>query len=159
MKKIIKKLNGLKKIIKKNYNSGMSLMETVIWSGLVAIMAGIVGFSAFVFWNKAKVGAAKQEINIYSTALLEYFSIEGSFPAEDQGLKILVDKKYLKINDDKDLNDPWGEPYVYTVINNGAGYELKTFGADKQEGGEGDKKDIIVRGGDVGDEDYSTAEE
>jgi general secretion pathway protein G len=152
MDKLLKRIKIAGRKLKKNYSRGMSLMEVVIWSGLVAIMAGIVGFSAVKFWNTAKKSTAKSELGIYATALLQYYSIEGTYPSEDEGLEILYKKGYLEVQDAKDLNDPWGNPYVYTVLNNGEGFKLTSLGSDKQEGGEGNNADIARTGGNVGDD-------
>ena len=40
------------------------------------------------------------------------------------------------------LTDPWGNPYGYRFPGDNAQYDLYSTGADGQEGGEDDDKDI-----------------
>lgn len=71
----------------------------------------------------------------------------GQFPTTEQGLHALVEQpesgplpkrwtQYL----DKTPVDPWGQPYMYE--SSGESIEFYTFGADRQEGGEGDNADL-----------------
>ncbi|MCH8917438.1 MAG: type II secretion system protein GspG, partial [Proteobacteria bacterium] len=41
------------------------------------------------------------------------------------------------------LVDPWGEPFHYRVPGRHGSYDLYSLGADKQDGGEGEDKDIV----------------
>lgn len=124
-----------------NFNAGFSLMETMIWVGIVGIFVGLVGVAGMSFWDRAKVKASTSEMQIFSSALLNFYDSEGRYPSEDEGLQILLKNKYLTKTDFK---DPWMNPYIYTVSDNGDGFIIKSLGADKKEGGDGTKKDIIV---------------
>lgn len=46
--------------------------------------------------------------------------------------------------------DAWGRPAAYTVLGAEGGFELRSFGADGREGGEGVDADIVVGHGSVG---------
>ena len=84
---------------------------------------------------------------------LEIFAFDcGRYPDDSEGLEALfvvpgdLEQKwkgpYLKKSQ---LNDPWGNPYVYVEkgeVNPGS-YDLITFGADGEEGGEGENEDIV----------------
>ena len=39
--------------------------------------------------------------------------------------------------------DPWGNDYIYRYPGNNGDYDLISLGADKTEGGEGERKDIV----------------
>lgn len=43
--------------------------------------------------------------------------------------------------------DPWGRPLAYRVFRNGRSYEVASFGADGQAGGEGADTDVVIRDG------------
>ena len=132
------------KKIKKYFNDGFSLMETLIWVVIVSIFLSITGFSMFTLLGKAKVTATRQEIQTYATALLSYSDSEGGLPTEDEGLMALVEKDYIMLNNkEKKVVDKWGNEYIYTLINNGNDFIIKSLGSDKQEGGEGTKEDIV----------------
>ena len=86
----------MKKIKKINY--GFSLMETLIWVGIVGIFVGLVGIAGFAFWDRAKVRACVQEMKIYSAALMDYSETEGGLPTNEEGLKILLECLCLHTN-------------------------------------------------------------
>lgn len=140
------------KKIKKYFNDGFSLMETLIWVVIVSIFLSITGFSMFTLLGKAKVTATRQEIQTYATALLSYSDSEGGLPTEDEGLMALVEKDYIMLNNkEKKVVDKWGNEYIYTLINNGNDFIIKSLGSDKQEGGEGTKEDIVFSSTNEGD--------
>jgi hypothetical protein len=43
--------------------------------------------------------------------------------------------------------DPWGRPLAYRVFRGGRSYEIASFGADGEEGGEGADADLVIRDG------------
>ena len=85
-------------------------------------------------------------------ALEEYYAECGSLPTTEQGLKALWEKPYLypvpsKWNgpylDTEIPPDPWGNEYQYkTPGPNNLPYEIFSFGADGEKGGEGKNADI-----------------
>lgn len=126
---------------KRFYNHAFSLMETMIWVGIIGIFVGIVGVAGMSFWDRAKVKAAITEMKIYSSALLSYYDSEGKYPTNDEGLKVLLDENYLTKTDFK---DPWKNLYIYTVSDEGDGFMIKSLGSDKKDGGKGTKKDLVI---------------
>ncbi|MBN2139257.1 MAG: type II secretion system protein GspG [Sedimentisphaerales bacterium] len=84
---------------------------------------------------------------------LERFALEcGRYPSDSEGLEaLLVCPKdlegkwggpYLK---QSELNDPWGNAYIYVeegAINTGS-YDIISYGADGKAGGEGENQDIL----------------
>ena len=137
----------------KKLTNGFSLMETLIWVAIVGLFVGLITLSSVTLLSKAKVKAAKQEMTIYSAALLEYYQTEGSFPSDDEGLEILLEEDYVIAKGKKKLADPWGTAYVYSVLDDGEAFIIKSLGSDKREGGEkGTKKDIIVSSGNIEDD-------
>jgi general secretion pathway protein G len=102
--------------------------------------------------GKATKDIARAKIGIIENGL-ERFALDcGRYPDESEGLEALFvapeDLKekwngpYLKKSQ---LNDPWGNPYVYVEqgkVNPGS-YDLISFGADGEEGGEGENGDIF----------------
>ena len=133
----------MKKLSKK-LNEGFSLMETLIWVGIVGIFSSLVVVSGVGVYNRTKVNTTKAELNTYAALLLDYKNMEGNFPTEDEGLEVLFEKEYVSSGD---TNDGWGNAYLYTLSDDGNGFTLKSLGADKAEGGTGTKEDIIVTHG------------
>lgn len=130
--------------------AGWTFIETIIVIGIVLILTSSVGFMAFRYIDKAKTVTAKSQIENFSMALSTYFLDCRTFPAEDQGIIALWEKPssdsegwdgpYLTKAPGQ---DPWNNDYEYTVPGpNGLPFGIRSFGADKMEGGEGDNKDV-----------------
>lgn len=144
-KKIRKILEELKK------EDGWSYMETLIVIAVVLILTATVGFMAVGTLDKARTAGAKSQIESFCTALEAYYIDCGVYPTTEEGLDALRVKPefssgngwagpYLYKNVPK---DPWGKEYEYrSPGNEGRVYEIKSYGADGMEGGEGKDSDI-----------------
>jgi len=81
-------------------------------------MLAVIGIVALYLSNpfghsdKAMVSAVRSDLMKIQSALKLYHKDNGSFPTEEQGLKVVVRKGYLK----KLLSDPWGQHYHYKLI-------------------------------------------
>ncbi len=131
---------------------GWTFVETLIVISIVLILTSTVGFMAFRYVGKAKIVAARTQIENLSMALDTYFMDNQLYPIEEQGLVSLWEKPilepvpknwdgpYLKKNLTK---DPWGNDYEYVVPGpNGLPYGISSLGADGNPGREGDDRDI-----------------
>ena len=87
---------------------------------------------------------AAMEIAKICQALDTYYTIEDYYPTTDQGIAALVEKSDAFPDGllNKLPRDPWKNPYVYQQPGRDAPYEVLSYGADNQEGGEGADKDI-----------------
>lgn len=131
---------------------GWTFVETLIVISIVLILTSTVGFMSFKYVGKAKVVAARTQIENFSMALDTYFMDNRQYPIEDQGLGSLWEKPILEpVPKDWDgpylkkklAEDPWGNDYEYTVPGiNGLPYGIRSLGADGNPGGEGIDKDI-----------------
>ena len=127
---------------------GFTLVELLVVLLILALLAALVGPRVIGYMASSKVKTAAIQISAYKTALELYHLDVGRYPDSSTGLKALVTAPagargwsgpYL----DKALaNDPWGNPYVYQAVPDGASYKLKSLGSDGREGGEGDAADI-----------------
>ena len=99
--------------------------------------------------DEARAAAARLGVQEIGKALEFYRLDNGFYPSTDQGIEALVDapvgfpetrnwnqEGYLK----NVPEDTWGEPYLY--YNEERRVEVYTFGADREEGGEGVDSDI-----------------
>lgn len=133
-----------------NPQAGWTFIETIIVIGIVLILSSSVGFMAFRYIDKAKSVTARNEIENLSLALSTFFLDCREFPSEDPGLTALWEKPSTDNGSwdgpyvtKKPGADPWGQDYEYTVPGpNGLPFGIRSFGADKMEGGEGDKRDV-----------------
>jgi len=129
--------------------SGFTLIEIMV---VLAILAGLVAMVAPNIIGEAgaaRVKTAKAEMANISQALDMYKLDNFTYPSTSQGLEALVSKPsgspepknyksggYMK----KLPVDPWGNPYLY--FSKSGKFEIVSFGADGEEGGEGDAQDI-----------------
>ena len=129
-----------------NSQSGFTLIELLIVMAILALLAGLVGPT---LWNKlagAKTDTAATQIKSFEAALDSYRLDIGKYPKEMQDLvknssgKSSWNGPYMK----KIPLDPWGNGYQYQKPGrHNKDYDLYSFGADGQEGGEeAEDKDV-----------------
>lgn len=129
----------------KRKEKGFTLIELLIVMIILGLLAALVGPRMFGKVGKSRQNAAKAQIALFETALDTYRLDTGKYPT---GLKALRVNAGVKRWDGPYLakpvpRDPWGNPYQYTLGDKEKGeYELKSFGADGAEGGEGEDADI-----------------
>ncbi len=148
-------MNNFFRKINKKINEGFSLTEVIIWVTLAAIFSSLIAIGSIKLINNAKVHAAKQEMNIYSAALLEYYQDKGNLPSENDGLGVLLKEGFIN-KKDYTLKDPWKNDYIYNLVNNGQDFVIKSLGSDKKEGGKGTAADIIVSSTNTDESDSDT---
>ena len=132
---------------KQRSRQGMTLVEILAVVVILGLIAGtlLVGFSGS--FGKAKHELAKSGIGLTATQLEKYRLERSAWPTNDQGLAVLTDGE-AKPSDSYYLNrgqllDPWDRPYLYVLPGPGGHpYEVLSYGADGQPGGEGENADI-----------------
>lgn len=135
----------------KKRDKGFTLIELMVVIVILGLLAGIIVPRLLGRTEEAKrTKAAVQIRNI--EAALDLFKLDnGFYPTQEQGLEALVSKAtvgpdarsyraggYIK----KVPKDPWGNPYVYISPGVHDEFDLISYGADGQEGGEGNNADI-----------------
>ena len=134
--------------------AGFTLLEILVVVLIITILATIVGVNVAREPGRARVTAAMAQIRTFRTALQLYRMEQGQIPTQGQGLQALclkptqppVPSKYREEGYLESRNlplDPWGNDYVYLVPGpEGAPYEIISYGADGEPGGEGEARDI-----------------
>ncbi len=131
---------------------GFTLIEIMVVVIIIGLLAAVIVPSMLGRVADARVAKTHEDIQAIGTALTLYRLDNFKYPSTDQGLKALVQQPsdptirnwrkggYIQ---DGTLKDPWGNDYQYVYPGtHGHEYDLYSFGADGQEGGEGEDADI-----------------
>lgn len=109
----------------------MELMVVIIILGLLAafVLPNLTGKS-----NESKNKLVCIQMNSIAQTLKMYKLDTSSYPKTEEGLKLLVEKKYFE--DGKTPKDAWGNKFIYLV--NEDEFDLVSLGSDKKENSEDD---------------------
>ncbi len=131
---------------------GFTLIEIMVVVVIIGLLAAVIVPELLSKVADARVSKAKEDIQAIGTALLSYRLDNFKYPTSEQGLKALIQQPddptivnwrkggYIQ---DGSFKDPWGHDYQYVYPGtHGHEYDLYSFGADGQEGGEGEDADI-----------------
>jgi len=125
----------------------MTLIEILVVMVILGLIATAVAVNVVGRASQARVDRAKTDVQRIASDGIEAFKVmRGRFPTTEEGLKLLLDEKFLKPNaPDGKLNDPWGKEYIYLYPGQAHpdGFDVKSYGADGQPGGEGENADIV----------------
>lgn len=130
---------------------GFTLIEIMVVVIIIGLLAAVIVPQVVGRVDDARISKAKQDIQAFETALTMFRLDNFKYPTTEQGLRALVQQPadptirnwrpggYLqRLN-----KDPWGNDYQYVYPGTrGREYDLFSFGADGQPGGEGVDADI-----------------
>ena len=136
------------------FRAAFTLIEILVVIVVIAILATLVAPNIFQHVGAAKDATARSQMEMLGAALDAYRLDNGAYPTTAEGLGALWQKPatgelpnwrgpYLR----KDVPlDPWGHAYQYVAPGtvNVNGYDLLSYGADGQSGGEGENADIAA---------------
>ena len=130
---------------------GFTLIEVMVVVAILAILAAIIVPRIMGRPEEAKRIKAQIDIKSIEEALNLYKLDNGVYPTTEQGLEALVKKPdtaplALKWKDGGYLSrtpqDPWGRPYRYLSPGEHGDFDVYSFGADGEPGGEGKDADV-----------------
>jgi len=127
-------------------------MELLVVLVILGLLAALVGPRILGRVGGAKRDVAKSQIALLESALDQYRLDMGRYPSTEEGLNALItppeDEEARKnwrgpyLKKKKIPKDPWGHPYQYRCPGEHGEYDLWSYGADGQPGGEGENADI-----------------
>lgn len=132
-------------------DAGFTLIEVLVTMAIISIMVVGVALTVIPETGKAQIVRAKSDIRTIEQGLEMYRLDMFDYPEQQDGLNALktmpsgVDEaRYRKGGYVKSLpNDPWGNPYVYVYPGENGVYDIISYGADGQLGGEDKNADIV----------------
>lgn len=134
---------------------GFTLIELLVVIVILGILATYVGTRIMGKPEEARRTQAKLQIQALENALKMYKLDNGDYPSTEQGLGALVEKPTVGnipshwreggyLDKPRVPKDPWGHDFVYLYpgYHNPNGFDLFSYGADGEPGGEGKDSDI-----------------
>ncbi len=132
-----------KRQINLNSTQGFSLVEIMIVLVIIGGLMGIILPKIQDGHRNSEVKNTNMKLNEISTKVNEYYAECGKYPSaisflteDDPGCKNWTGNPKLKHL----MTDAWNAEFQYST--SGAGYNLKSLGRDKKEGGSSFDKDI-----------------
>ena len=133
---------------------GFTLLEILIVITILGILASLVAVRIMDRPGEARVTKAQLDIKSLENAL-KLFKLDNAFyPSTDQGLRALVEvptvgrvpQKWREggyLEKETLPKDPWNNDYLYLSpgVHN-KDFDLWSYGADGEEGGEGEDRDV-----------------
>jgi len=137
----------------KKKNEGFTLIEILIVIVILSILVWQLAPRIMGKPEEAKQLKARMDIGALETALKLYKLDNGVYPSSEQGLEALVEaptvgqlpKKWREggyLEKRKVPKDPWENDYVYLSPGLHGDFDLSSYGADGEPGGEGNDQDI-----------------
>jgi general secretion pathway protein G len=127
---------------------GFTLLEIMVVVVIIGLLAAIVAPRFMSQIDTATVNRARSDIRQIETALNLYRLDNFRYPSTSEGLQALVTNpgEASAPNWRQSLPripvDPWEQPYQYASPGQRGDFDIFTYGADRQEGGEGINADI-----------------
>lgn len=135
------------------HERGFTLIELMVVIVILGILAGLIVPRIMGRPEEARRMKARIQMESIETALKLYKLDNGKYPTTDQGLQALVeptevgglarqwrDGGYLEKG--KVPKDPWRNEYVYLSPGVNGDFDLISYGADGQPGGEAENADV-----------------
>lgn len=130
-------------------SAGFTLLELLIVMIIIGLLAALIGPKMIGRVGESRQTVAKQQIEGFGSALEMYKLDTTKYPTQEQGLEALVSEPqgvnnwkgpYLK---KKFIpKDPWGNEYIYTYPGANGDYDIVSYGADGNTGGDDEDKDV-----------------
>ena len=138
---------------RRSCNGGFTLIELMVVIVILGILAGLIIPRIMGRPEEARQMKAKVQMESIETALRLYKLDNGDYPTTEQGLQALVEPPTVGelprawrqggyLEKGKMPKDPWENDYIYLCPGLHGDFDLVSYGADGQPGGEDKNVDI-----------------
>lgn len=121
------------KKLNRSARKGFTLVEILIVLALIGIVAGLAMSNLGEIFGGGQVKAAKTWVNSTGEAYItSYFAMVGEYPKSLNDLRTPPNGVPPFVKRASDLNDPWGNPYIYQYpgVRNTGSFDLSTTAPD-----------------------------
>jgi general secretion pathway protein G len=130
--------------------AGFTLLELMVVLAILGFLAFIATPPVLRYLSKAQQETARIQLQNIGTAI-DLFRFEaGRYPTTGEGLQALLTRppgldrwNGPYVTKQEMLVDPWKRPYQYRSPGQHGAFDLWSFGADGQPGGDGDNRDVV----------------
>ncbi len=133
--------------------AGFTLIELMVVMVILAILAGLIVPRIMGRPEEARRTKTTIQIQSMETALKLYNLDNGDYPTTEQGLQALVEAPTVGklptkwrqggyLEKGRVPKDAWGNDFIYLQPGIQGEYDIISYGADGQQGGEGKDADI-----------------
>jgi len=137
---------------KRRIRYGFTMVELMAMLIIIGLLATLVVTKVATKIDQARVTTTKANLKALHTAVNQFRMDTTRFPTEEEGLTALVEQPtdvenyepggYLETTEVP--KDGWGREFIYELYpESGKQFVIKSFGADGQEGGEGNDADLL----------------
>jgi general secretion pathway protein G len=130
---------------------GFTILEIMAVVIIIGLLAAMVARNYFGQVDSARVKTTKASLKILDNAIMQFKLDTGRLPTEEEGLKALIERPsdvtdypdggYLQTK--QVPKDAWGHEFIYHLNpESGAPFEVMSYGADGEAGGEGINADL-----------------
>lgn len=129
------------------------MIELMVVIVILGVLAGLIIPRIMGRPEEARQMKARVQIESIETALKLYKLDNGMYPSTEQGLEALVEPPSVGqlprawreggyLEKGRVPKDPWGSEYVYLSPGMAGDFDLTSYGADSEPGGENENADI-----------------
>jgi general secretion pathway protein G len=135
-----------------NKRKAFTLMEIMVVLAILGLFAAMAAVGVLGNIDKAKKETTKASLKALHAAVVSFYLDVGRYPTEEEGLNALVEKPadaegwrpggYLETT--AVPKDGWKHDFVFELRPaSGKPFQIKSLGADGEEGGEGNDADLL----------------
>lgn len=134
-------------MIRAKKQSGFTLLEIMVVVLIIGLFATFIVVSVGGKPHEARIAKVKSDIAVLSQALETYKLHNFHYPNTDQGLPALMAQPDGEDNwkgsyIDRLQDDPWQNPYQYLSPGEHGKYDIFSYGADGEPGGDEQDTDL-----------------
>ncbi|MDZ4370707.1 MAG: type II secretion system major pseudopilin GspG [Phenylobacterium sp.] len=130
-------------------DDGYTLTEILVVMAVIGLIAAALTPGLVGQLGRSRLKTAQVQVETVAAAVEMFRADVGRYPTESEGLAVLINQPgdvegwtgpYVK--SERTLSDPWGNRMDYALGDDGRNFLVTSFGADGQEAGEGQNRDV-----------------